>query len=168
MSHPVLAVSVFLSLAASSDTQRLRSSRFRDRVLSLDERVGYQRAIEEVYWRHRIWPTQNGTMKPDLESVMPAGALLAKVEDYLAKSRALRVHWQHSIRPEQLQAEMDRMAQRTKQPGMLRELWAALGNDSQVIAECLARPVLADRLIRNWYARLGLIRRDEVAGLFET
>src|SRR6266568_4027586 len=26
------------------------------RQLSFAERVSYQRAIEEVYWRHRIWP----------------------------------------------------------------------------------------------------------------
>jgi Galactose oxidase, central domain len=34
----------------------------------------------------------------------------------------------------------------------LRELFAALGNDPFVIAECLARPALADRLLTNWYA----------------
>ena len=42
---------------------------------------------------------------------------------------------------------MDRMAQHTKQPDVLRELFAALGDDSFVVAECLARPVLAQRLI---------------------
>src|SRR5215831_12312048 len=26
------------------------------RSLSFAERVAYQRAIEDVYWRHRIWP----------------------------------------------------------------------------------------------------------------
>ena len=26
------------------------------RTLSFAERVSYQRAIEDVYWRHRIWP----------------------------------------------------------------------------------------------------------------
>ncbi len=26
------------------------------RTLTFAERVAYQRAIEEVYWRHRIWP----------------------------------------------------------------------------------------------------------------
>ena len=39
------------------------------------------------------------------------------------------------------------MAQHTKQPEVLRELFAALGNDPFVIAECLARPVLAERLL---------------------
>ena len=39
------------------------------------------------------------------------------------------------------------MAQHTKQPQVLRELFEALGNDSFVVAECLARPVLAQRLV---------------------
>ena len=42
---------------------------------------------------------------------------------------------------------MDRMAQNTKQPEVLHELFEALGNDPFVIAECLARPVLVDRLL---------------------
>src|SRR4029077_5543775 len=53
--------------------------------------------------------------------------------------------WQQPITAEQLQAEMDRMAKHTKQPEMLRELFEALGNDPFCIAECLARPILADR-----------------------
>ena len=40
---------------------------------------------------------------------------------------------------------MDRMAKHTKQPEVLRELFKALGNDPFVIAECLARPALAER-----------------------
>src|SRR5262245_58206231 len=44
---------------------------------------------------------------------------------------------------------MDRMAQHSKQPEVLRELFAALGNDPFVIAECLARPVLAERFAKS-------------------
>src|SRR4029453_15131154 len=40
---------------------------------------------------------------------------------------------------------MDRISQQTKQPDVLSELFEALGNDPFVIAECLARPVLAER-----------------------
>src|SRR5260370_28593456 len=47
---------------------------------------------------------------------------------------------------------MDRMASHSKQPEVLRELYAALGNDPYVIAETLARQELADRLIRSSYA----------------
>jgi hypothetical protein len=45
------------------------------------------------------------------------------------------------------------MASQTKQPGVLRELFVALGNDPFVVAECLARPILAERLV--WGFALG-------------
>jgi N-acetylneuraminic acid mutarotase len=75
-----------------------------------------------------------------------------KVADYLRNSQALEDYWQRPITAEQLQAEMDRMAQHTRQPEVLRALFEALGNDPFVIAECLARPALAERLLTNWYA----------------
>src|SRR5438093_3072244 len=75
-----------------------------------------------------------------------------KVQDYLRKSQALEDYWQRPITAEQLQAEMDRMAKNSRQPDVLRELFEALGNDPFIIAECLARPALAERLLTNWYA----------------
>ena len=45
---------------------------------------------------------------------------------------------------------MDRMAQHTKQPEVLRKVFEALGNDPFLIAECLARPVLSERLIASF------------------
>src|SRR5438552_7462588 len=123
--------------------------------LAFAERVAYQRAIEDVYWRHRIWP-RNGGERPDpkplLDAVMSQAQLEKKVADYLRKSQALEDYWQRPITAEQLQAEMDRMAQHTKQPEVLHELFDALGYDPVVIAECLARPALADRLLTSSYA----------------
>jgi N-acetylneuraminic acid mutarotase len=116
------------------------------RTLTFADRVAYQRAIEEVYWRHRIWPAANAGPKPPLDRVMPQEAIGKKVEDYLRYSQALEDYWQRPITAEQLQAEMERMAQNTKQPEVLRELFEALGNDPLVIAECLARPILSERL----------------------
>src|SRR5882724_5746588 len=122
------------------------------RSLSFAERVAYQRAIEDVYWHHRIWPKEGPDSKPSLEAVMSQAQLEKKVEDYLRKSQALEDYWHRPLTAQQLQAEMDRMAQHTKQPEVLRELFAALGNDPFVIAECLARPALTGRLLTNWYA----------------
>jgi N-acetylneuraminic acid mutarotase len=116
------------------------------RVLTFVDRVAYQRVIEEVYWRHRIWPKANAKPKRSLDSVISEAELENKVADYLRKSQALEEYWQRPITSEQLQAEMDRMAKDTKRPSVLREVFAALGNDPFVIAECLARPVLAERL----------------------
>ena len=123
-----------------------------DRTLTFADRVAYQRAIEEVYWQHRIWPKANAGPKPSLDKVMSQAQIEEKVEDYLRNSQALEDYWQRQITPDQLQAEMERMASHTKQPGMLREIFAALGNDPFVIAECLVRPVLAERVITELYA----------------
>src|SRR6266513_437099 len=121
-------------------------------TLSFADRVAYQRAIEDVYWRHRIWPKEQSGPKPPLEKIMSQAQIEEKVEDYLRNSQALEDYWQRLITPDQLQAEMERMASQTKQPGVLREVFAALGNDPLVIAECLARPVLAERLLTELYA----------------
>src|SRR5438094_2951627 len=89
------------------------------RTLSFAERVSYQRAIEDVYWRHRIWPKENLGPKPSLDAVMSQTQLEKKVEDYLRNSQALEDYWQRPITTNQLQAEMDRIAQHTKQPEVL-------------------------------------------------
>src|SRR5262245_34947650 len=114
-------------------------------TLTFEERVSYQRAIEDVYWRHRIWPTENSDPKPP--PVMSQTQIERKVKDYLCNSQALEHYWHRPITAEQLQAEMDRMAQHSKQPEVLQELFDVIANDPFVIAECLARPVLADRLL---------------------
>src|SRR4029077_12755436 len=140
------------TLGLVSSTSPEAPGKASSRTLTLAQRVVYQQAIEEVYWHHRIWPTERPDVKPSLDAVMPQAELTKKVESHLRKSQALEHYWQRPITAEQLQAEMDRMANHTKQPEVLRELFEALGNDPFVIAECLARPALAERLLANWYA----------------
>ncbi|MEN3330682.1 MAG: hypothetical protein V7641_47, partial [Blastocatellia bacterium] len=136
------------SSASASTTRHYSQAK-----LTLEQRVAYQRAIEEIYWQHRLWPKENPNSKPSLlEEIMPLSEIQAKVEDSLRKSKTLEDYWQRPIGGEQLQAEMGRMASQTQQPEVLREIFEALGNDPYVIAECLARPALAERLIRNRYA----------------
>jgi N-acetylneuraminic acid mutarotase len=154
---PVLLVwfaLVCFSLSPSAVTgTRLAMSRpeaatkIAQRTLTFAERVAYQRAIEDVYWRHRIWPKENPDPKPSLDAVMSQAQLERRVTDYLRKSQALENYRQRPITADELQAEMDRMTQHTKKPEVLRELFEALGNDPFVIAECLARPLLAERLL---------------------
>jgi hypothetical protein len=146
--RPVLfAVAFAVAIASICVTQPENLSK---RTLTFAQRISYQRAIEEVYWRHRIWPKENPYPKPSLDAVMSQAQLEKKIADYLRNSQMLENHWQRPITVEQLQAEMDRMAQRTKQPELLREIFEALGNDPFVIAECLAKPVLSERLLANF------------------
>src|SRR5262249_41234480 len=132
----------------------------RNRTLTFADRAAYQRSIEEVYWQHRIWPATNASSKPSFDKVMSQAQIEKKVEDYLRDSWELEDYWQRPITSGELQAEMDRIASHTKQPGVLRELFDALGNDPFVIAECVARPVLAERLVTelNSEGRVNLAR----------
>ena len=132
---------------ASQDNVTSGANRQRSRTLSFADRVAYQRAIEKVFWRHRIWPETSRGTKPLLDAVMSQTEIEKKVTNYLHNSQALQDDWQKPITAEQLQGEMERMAGHTKEPEVLREIFRALGNDPFVIAECLARPVLAEHLV---------------------
>src|SRR5262245_3588377 len=123
-----------------------------ERSISFEDRVAAQRRIEQVYWEHRIWPSVNPGTKPALDEVLPDSALRAKVEEALRQSAALGEVWGRPVTSVALQAELNRMAAGTRDPEMLRELFAVLDDDPFVIAETLARQSLVDRLARRWYA----------------
>jgi N-acetylneuraminic acid mutarotase len=120
---------------------------------SLDRLVEARRAVEEISWRHRIWPPSNPGPKPSFDAVRSPELLRAAVIDGLRKSVALEKYWGRPISPDQIQAEMDRMAAGTRSPAVLEEIFSALGHDPALVAETLARPLLADRLIRTAYSR---------------
>src|SRR6476619_7738367 len=84
--------------------------KFSRQTLSFAERVAYQHAIEDVYWRHRIWPKERPDPKPSLDAVMSQAQLENKVAEYLSNVQVLEERWQKPITAEQLQVEMDRMA----------------------------------------------------------
>src|SRR6266516_205453 len=92
------------------------SATFNNLSLSFADRVAYQRAIEDVYWRHRIWPKERPDPKPALDAVMSQAQLEKKVREYLGTSQALDDYWRRPLSAWQLQAEIDRMASHTKQP----------------------------------------------------
>ena len=80
----------------------------------------YQR-YRSVYWRHRTGPAAAGRPDPAVtDAVMSQEQIEKKAEGYLRNSR-----WGLLARPittEQLQVEMDRMAQNTGQPEVLQSL----------------------------------------------
>jgi len=135
----VVASLVLMSGAALAGTQDL----------SFDERVAAQRAVEQVYWDHRDWPAANPSVKPPLQAVLPETALRVKVDSFLRLSARLEARDGQPITGDQLQAELDRMARETKAPETLREIFAALHDDPFLIAECVARPALVQRLLAS-------------------
>ena len=133
------------------------------RDLTFEERVAAQEAIERVYYSH-----QKGATKP-FEEAMPRAALEAKVRNYLKQSAALEEFWNTPVTAEMLAGEMRRIESRTSMPGRLDDLYDALGRDPVLIQECLARPVLVDRMARSFFAQdrelhAAAIRQAEIAG----
>jgi hypothetical protein len=97
------------------------------------------------------WPPQNAAPRPTLDEYLPKGALTKRVEEPLLMSAALEALYGDPVTPEQLQAELAREAEATKKPERLRELWATLGNEPTLIAEVVARPILAENRLRARY-----------------
>src|SRR5438876_12459462 len=92
----LLAILLLCAAACSATTRTLLglvhsrpSANTSQRTLTFAERVAYQRMIEDVYWRHRIWPKENVKPKPSLDAVMTQAELEKKVADYLRNSQAL-------------------------------------------------------------------------------
>ena len=134
----VLAGAVLSSLAAAPALAAAPPS------FSLTDRMQCQAAIERVYALHR-----SAGSPP---RAVPDAVIRAKAEDAVLESAALQRIWGIAITGPQLQAELDRMAAHSQSPDVLAELWAAVGGDARRAAECLARPLLADRLIQTAYA----------------
>ena len=78
-------------------------------TLTFGERAAYQYAIEEVYWRHRIWPESNPDPKPSLDVVVSQCEIEKKVEAYLRKSQVVADQRGSPISANELQAEMERI-----------------------------------------------------------
>src|SRR5262245_56675247 len=104
-----LVVSAFATTVIASESPPRQAedwTRFAPfRTITFEERVAAQRAIEEVYWKHRLWPNENPVPKPPLSAVMADDAIREKVRDYLSKSAALDALWHRPVTAVQLQAE---------------------------------------------------------------
>jgi len=65
----------YKSAVSTGGYESTAKSQSQPRALSFAERVAFQRAIEDVYWRHRIWPKENPDPKPPLDAVMSQAQL---------------------------------------------------------------------------------------------
>ena len=120
------------------------------RPLTFAERVLYQRRIERIRYTHRLESVPGP--HPSFEKSVPVTLIRERVETYLLQGEALARHLGRPLSGAQLQAEVTRMARSTRSPERLAELFRALDDDPYVIAECLARPLLTERLLRHGYA----------------
>ncbi len=119
--------------------------------LTLSERIEAQRRVEQVYWAQRTWPADNPGPKPALADVLDEKTLAERAEQGVLESALLFERFGVRIEPAALRGEIERMVRDTRRPAVLRDLFAALGDDPVLVAETLARPLVADRLLREAY-----------------
>ncbi|MCB1570674.1 MAG: hypothetical protein KDI72_06470, partial [Xanthomonadales bacterium] len=117
--------------------------------LSEAARADCHREVAQVYWQARIWPESNPRAKPAFSERLGSAAIAAIADQVVARSVALETYWNVPITGPMLQAELERMARSSRRPQLLRQLFDALENDPLRLAECLARPSLAERLLRQ-------------------
>jgi N-acetylneuraminic acid mutarotase len=116
------------------------------RTLTFEDRVIAQQAIERMYYSHQV-----GATRP-FEQAVPRELLERKVRTYLRQSAALQSLWGTELTEKMLQAELERIARRSRYPDRLMQIYEALGNDPLLVRECFVRPILANRLARNFFA----------------
>jgi N-acetylneuraminic acid mutarotase len=128
-----LIVLLFATLAAAAPGES---------KLSFADRTAAAEALERARFRHRV-----GANAP-FESLVPKTRLEEKVRDELRQSVALSKRWGIRITDAMLREEVVRMSRDTRMPERLRELFDALSGDPFLIKECLARPIVVDRLAK--------------------
>jgi hypothetical protein len=132
------------------------------RDLAFEERVRAQEAVERVYYQHLLGADRR------FEEAAPRGLLEKKVRSYLKETEALSTYWGKAVTGDMLRGEMERMVRESRMPATLRELFAALDDDPFLVQECLVRPLLVKRLVRQAFASDPAIHaaaRQEAEGL---
>jgi len=147
-------VSVAIAISATAVAVWAGNGRDRTRPLTFAERVSAQQALERVSARNRR-PLSTG-----VESAPPARVVERKAADALQQSLALELLAGETITPGDLQNEIVRLTRRTRAPARLGELFRALEDDPYLIAECLARPLLAHRRLRAWFCSASGLHED--------
>jgi hypothetical protein len=119
--------------------------------MSFEKRLACQATLEDIRWSETIWPEHNSEPRPDRQHVLSDAQLREKVDDQLRQEAVLFEDYGQHIDAASLQRELDRMAQNTRAPDRLTRRFEALGNDANLIAECLARPLLVQQRLRAAY-----------------
>lgn len=127
------------------------SSPSRPAGLSLQARTWAVATVKKIYLEHRTMPpgAVDTVTPPDERTIVTAAR--RQVEKSLRMTAALKRIWHEELSGRQLQAELDRIARRTKRPEILRLIFESLDNDPVLLAESLARPILVERFLQRRY-----------------
>jgi hypothetical protein len=100
-------------------------------------------AVERVYYNHRSGP------KPPFDQALPRATLERFVRDDWKKEAILARIYSVNITDEMVATEVRRISTTIREPEILLEIKAALGNDTNRFARTMARPLLVERLLRE-------------------
>ena len=152
MRPSIRVISLFLILFSVSVPKVFATDDSTSATLSFAERVACNEKVEDVYWAHRIWPETNPGAKPPRNEIVSRQQVETNVENSLLYEAALKEIWAESLSSEQIQAELDRIVAETLHPELLRDVLATLDHDPYLVAECFARPRLAERRLRDRFS----------------
>src|SRR5262245_12969293 len=96
---PMRPNTVLAALGAVLATGTLAAPPLARRALDFEQAVAAQKAVEQVFWAHRIWPKDNPGPKPPLAAVLSDEDIRGRVADTLRKSNALEPFWHRPIDP---------------------------------------------------------------------
>ena len=145
MRRPSRSCSACLSLLAlsagwvrSADPQPT-PAHFGSGAITFEDRVWARRRIEQVNYEHRAWPAGNPASKPPFAALFTDSRLERLVRHDDERVLRLLATQKQTPTPVRLQRELDRIARNSRNPGLLKELFAALNDDPRLIADTLAR-----------------------------
>lgn len=121
----------------------------KNKPASLDAQYICQMALEDIKWSETIWPESNTAPKPERRDVLSDAKVRERVEDNYRMENALAARYGIHVSTAQLQHELDRIARTTRAPEKLMQRFQALDMSPQAIADCVVRPVLVERSLRQ-------------------
>lgn len=116
--------------------------------------------IQSFKWDNQIWPKSNRQPKPAFASIVHPAEIRQKILNNLKKQAILTSDFNLDITSAMVQHDLNRMAQNSRSPQKLNQLFKLLGNDAQTITQCISRPYLVETKFSHIYTHNDEIHAD--------
>ena len=141
-----------VAASASADTPEpravVRGMAAVEAVRDADRHPGMEKSVFDARYPERLFEAKLARQLAQSEWLAERQGTI-ELEAITSKTITSETITSETITSEDLQAELDRMARETRRPEKLRQLFAVLGNDPDLIAEVLVRPALVERRLRR-------------------
>ncbi len=131
-------------------------SGFAEKNASKSDYMSYYLKCHQLYlshkWSQQYWPTENKQTKPKFSQVYSQEHVTEMITDSWMMERALSELFSYKIIRTMLQADLNRMAKNSRDPSGLKALFNAMKDDPELIANCVSRPYLIKKKLRDKFA----------------